>query len=128
MASQAHFIVSKKDQKVLDVKHASLDNNEKIICFRSHGGENQLFFVDEQIGWIISVFSRKAVTVKDDMKGVVQLDYAGLSRQQWVFEHANEYVVIRSFEDTSKALTATDDGGVCIAPFSQDDAQFWIIQ
>ena len=86
MSNQSRHLIHKNSGKVMDVDRASLSNGGSISVFQLHGGENQSFFVDTEIGWIINVFSRKAVTATQNMKKVVQQDYCGLSSQQWPFE------------------------------------------
>ncbi|ELP87028.1 hypothetical protein EIN_319670 [Entamoeba invadens IP1] len=126
MANEAR-VIKAYNNNVVDISKASLDTGARAILFRYHGGENQLFFVDQSIGWIISVFSRLALTA-DEQGKITQQRYCGLSRQQWVFEPVNDKFIIRLFENPVQCLTATNESEICLSSYTNSPNQLWLIQ
>ncbi|EKE40836.1 ricin-type beta-trefoil lectin domain containing protein [Entamoeba nuttalli P19] len=129
MANEARTLVT-PEGNVIDIQGASQENGANAIIYPRHGGENQLFFIDKQIGWIISVFSRKALTVKENMYDIVQSDYRSLSRQQWIFEdNPDGTTVIRCYENPELVLSVTENiDKVCLSPFTREAHQLWRIE
>lgn len=126
-SSTANFLAL-RNGKVMDIREASLDTNAEIVAFEKHGGENQLFFIDREIGWIINVFSRKAVTYDHSSKKIVQQNYCSRINQQWIFEQYQSGYIIRSSEDGENVITYSEkEKSLVLQPFTSEDDQLWLI-
>ena len=127
LGSTANFITL-MNGKAMDIREASLDNGAEVIAFDKHGGENQMFFVDQEIGWIINVFSRKAITYDHRSKKLVQQSYCSGTNQQWLFEPYQSGYIIRSSENGEDVITYDPSArSLVLKPFTSEDNQLWII-
>ena len=114
--------------KVFDIRGASDKEGVDVIAFDKHGGENQMFFVDQEIGWIINVFSRKAITYDHRSKKLVQQSYCSGTNQQWLFEPYQSGYIIRSSENGEDVITYDPSArSLVLKPFTSEDNQLWII-
>ena len=127
VGSTAHFL-SLQNGKTMDIRGASEKEGAEVICFQKHGGENQLFFVDTQIGWIVNVFSRKAITYDVAQAKLVQQNYCSSIYQQWIFEQYQAGFIIRSANDGEHVITYDQkEKTLILRPFMSEEGQVWYL-
>jgi hypothetical protein len=121
-------ILAAHSGKALDVKDFSMENSTPIIQFDFHGGNNQIWRLDDVGGGlfrIVSLHSGKVLDVKDssmeNSTPIVQFDWHGGNNQRWRLEDVGDGLSIIRSAHSGKVLDVDGASTDNSAPIVQFD-------